>query len=303
LFVVTPLGASRAVTPAVGAVRQFLSGVGLLVRGLGLYARNPRLVLLGIVPALITGTLFVAGFVALIYVVPDLAGWLTPFADDWSTGLRDLFRLVASFAILGVAGLVGVLTFTAVTLLIGDPFYEKISERVEERCGGVPDQVDVPFWRSLRHSLADSVRLIGLSVLIGIPLFAAGFLPVLGQTVVPVLGALVGGWILALELVGAPFYRRGRRLPDRRRALRANRPTALGFGVAVFCCFLIPLGAVLIMPAAVAGAALLARRSLGLPIEPPPPGTAPPGTAPPGTATVRPEDGAGREDMAEVEER
>nr|MDT0660310.1 EI24 domain-containing protein [Micromonospora sp. DSM 115978] len=272
-----------------GAARQFLTGVGLLARGVGLYARNPKLVLLGIVPALLTGALFLIGFVALIYVVPDLAAWVTPFADDWSADWRDLFRLVAAFAILGLAGLVGVLTFTAVTLLIGDPFYEKISERVEGRCGGVSDQVEVPFWRSLRHSLADSVRLVALSVLIGVPLFVAGFLPVLGQTVVPVLGALVGGWILALELVGAPFYRRGLRLPDRRRALRANRPTALGFGVAVFCCFLIPLGAVLIMPAAVAGAALLARHSLGLPIDPTAPaGPAPAGPVPTGSASGGP---------------
>jgi CysZ protein len=36
--------------------------------------------------------------------------------------------------------------------------------------------------------------------------------------------------------------------------------------VAVFLCFLIPLGAVLLMPAAVAGAALLSRRALGQPI-------------------------------------
>jgi hypothetical protein len=42
---------------------------------------------------------------------------------------------------------------------------------------------------------------------------------------------------------------------------------ALGFGVAVFACFLIPLGAVLLMPAAVAGGTLLSRRVLGLPIE------------------------------------
>ena len=35
------------------------------------------------------------------------------------------------------------LTFTAVTLLIGDPFYEKISELVEERYGGVPGAVEV----------------------------------------------------------------------------------------------------------------------------------------------------------------
>jgi CysZ protein len=76
---------------------------------------------------------------------------------------------------------------------------------------------------------------------------------------VPVLGANVAGWFLALELTGTPFYRRGLRMRDRRVRLRTRRTLALGFGVAVFVCFLIPLGAVLIMPAAVAGGTLLAR--------------------------------------------
>jgi CysZ protein len=39
---------------------------------------------------------------------------------------------------------------------------------------------------------------------------------------------------------------------------------ALGFGVSVFVCFLVPLGAVLVMPAAVAGATLLTRHAYGL---------------------------------------
>ena len=38
-------------------------------------------------------------------------------------------------------------------------------------------------------------------------------------------------------------------------------------GVAVFICFLIPLGAVLVVPAAVAGAMLLARGVLGASLE------------------------------------
>lgn len=172
-------------------------------------------------------------------------------------------RVVAGLAFLGLGGLLAVVSFTAVTLVIGDPFYEKISERVEERLGGTPGAVEVPLWASLRRSVVDSLRLVGLSVLFGIPLFAAGFIPVVGQTVVPVIGAAVGGWLLAVELVGAPFGRRGMRLPDRRSVLKADRPTTLGFGVAVFLCFLIPLGAVLVMPAAVAGATLLTRRSLG----------------------------------------
>ncbi|MGN9810666.1 EI24 domain-containing protein [Micromonospora sp. BQ11] len=249
------------------AVGRFLSGVGLLLRGLGLYVRSPGLMLLGVLPALISAVLFVTAFVLLAYVVDDLAALVTPFADDWSSTARSLVRVIAGLAFLGLGGLLAVVGFTAVTLVIGDPFYEKISERVEERLGGTPGGVELSFWPSLRRSAVDSLKLVGLSVLVGIPLFVAGFVPVVGQTVVPVIGAAVGGWLLALELTGAAFSRRGRRLPDRRAALRSDRPMALGFGVAVFVCFLIPFGAVLLMPAAVAGATLLARRSLGLPIE------------------------------------
>jgi CysZ protein len=258
--------APRGTAAATGAVRQFLSGAGLLGRGFGLYARSPGLMALGVLPALISGALLVAAMVTLFSFVDELAGLATWFADDWTrTGWRDVVRIVAGLGILGVGGLVGVLAFTAVTLLIGDPFYEKISEKVEDRFGGVPDAVEVPWWSSLRRSLADSLRLVGMTLLVGVPLFAAGFIPVVGQTVVPVLGAAVGGWFLAVELTGVPFHRRGRRLPDRRAALRAHRPMALGFGVAVFLCFLIPLGAVLVMPAAVVGGTLLSRRVLGLP--------------------------------------
>ncbi|TDC78391.1 hypothetical protein E1193_20800 [Micromonospora sp. KC606] len=251
------------VAPVTGAIGRFFAGVGLLLRGFGLYVRSPGLMLLGVVPALISGAIFVTAFVTLVYFVEDLAAWVTPFADGWSTTARSLARVIAGLAFLVLGGLLAVVSFTAVTLVIGDPFYEKISERVEERLGGTPGEVEVPFWASLRRSLVDSLRLVGLSVLFGIPLFAAGFIPVVGQIVVPVVGAAVGGWLLAVELAGAPFSRRGLRLPDRRSILRADRPTTLGFGVAVFLCFLIPIGAVLVMPAAVAGATLLTRRSLG----------------------------------------
>ncbi|MFI7076863.1 EI24 domain-containing protein [Micromonospora sp. NPDC049903] len=260
------MNASAIPGAAVGSARRFVGGAALLLRGIALYVRSPGLMLLGIVPALISGTIFLTVYATLVYFVGDLAPFVTPFADDWATTARNAVRVIAGLAILGLGGLLTVLTFTAVTLVIGDPFYEKISERVEQRYGGTPDAVEVPFWPSLRRSIADSLRLVALAVLVGIPLFAAGFIPLLGQTVVPVIGAMVGGWLLAVELVGAPFYRRGKGLRDRRAVLKADRPTALGFGVAVFVCFLIPLGAVLLMPAAVAGAALLARRTLGQPI-------------------------------------
>lgn len=247
-------------------VKDFLTGIGLFARGIGAYARNPRLLALGVVPALISAVIFATLLGVLLYFVSDIVDWLTGFADGWPEGLHDVLQFGATLAVLGLGALLTVLTFTAVTLLIGDPFYEKISERVERRYGGVPGEVEAPWHRSLRRNAVDSVRLLLTSFAFGVPLFLCGFIPVVGQTVVPVAGALVGGWFLALELVGVAFTRRGMRLAERRAALRAHRPMALGFGVVVFVCFLIPLGAVLLMPAAVTGGTLLARRVLGQPV-------------------------------------
>jgi CysZ protein len=259
--------ANRGAAATGGVVRQFVLGAGLLGRGFGLVVRTPRLLAMGLLPALIAGLLYAAALGVLIAFLPELSHTVTWFADGWARAWLDVLRILAGLALLGAGVLVGVLTFTAVTLLIGDPFYERISIRVEARYGGVPGAVEVPFWQSLRRSLVDSVRLIAVSIGFGLPLLVLGFVPVVGQTLAPVLGAALGGWLLAIELTGVPFQRRGRRLRDRRRVLRANRPLALGFGVAVFLAFLIPLGAILLMPAAVAGGALLSRKALGQPID------------------------------------
>jgi CysZ protein len=173
-------------------VGQFFFGVGLLLRGFAIYVREPRLMLLGLIPAIVTGLLFLGALVTLAYTSPKLAALLTPFADDWADWLQTLVRVSVIVALLGVAGLVGVLTFTGVTLAIGDPCYERISEWVEDRCGGVANRVEVSWLRSLGWGIADSIRMVAVSVAVGVPLFVAGFLPVVGQTVVPVLGAVLG---------------------------------------------------------------------------------------------------------------
>jgi CysZ protein len=242
---------------------NFFAGVRFLGQGVHRVARRPKLVLLGIIPALLSLALFVGLFVVLFYNIGDLSEKATWFAGGWEPAARDTLRVLVGIAIVGAAGLLAVVSYTAVTLLIGDPFYETIAESIEDELGGVPGEVKVGIFRSLARSLADSVRLMLITLLIGIPLFFLGLIPIVGQTIAPVLAALVGGWFLTVELVGIPFQRRGLRLHDRRRILAQNRSTALGFGMAVFFCFLIPFGAVLIMPAAVAGGALLTRHVMG----------------------------------------
>ncbi|MER7002124.1 EI24 domain-containing protein [Dactylosporangium sp. NPDC000555] len=248
---------------------EFLTGLRLLGRGFARYGRSPRLLLLGAIPAVITCALFAVGWVFLLGYIDEIASAVTWFADDWPAGWRRLVEFGAGAGILVVAALISVLTFTAITLLIGDPFYEAISEKIEDGLGGTPGVVDLPWYRTLWPSIVDSVRLIAVGIALAIPLFLLGFVPIVGQTVVPVLNAIVGGWLIALELTGIPFNRRGLRLSDRRKILRGHRPLALGFGIPVFLVLLVPVVAIIVVPAAVIGATLLTRRVLGLSIEEP----------------------------------
>lgn len=248
-----------------GMFSGFFTGISFLLRGIGMYARSPRLMLLGLIPALIAFIALVGAFVAMVYVVGDLVTWATPFADDWSTPLRDSARLLAMLGVAAMWVVLSFLAYVALTLLIGQPFYEAISKRVEDQLGGVPGEVNVSFWRSLPRTVVDSIRLALLAAFLGIGVFLLGLIPVVGEITTPILGALIGGWVLTVELTSVPFERRGLRYRDRKRALRGRRSMALGFGAATFITFLIPLGAVFMMPAAVAGATLLSRRLFNQP--------------------------------------
>jgi CysZ protein len=246
---------------------EFVWGLRILGRGFGMYAKNPRLLLLGAIPALISFLVVLGALITLFVVVDDLADWMTPFADDWGSGSRSLIRGLLVLVIVIASLALAVLTYTALTLLIGDPFYEVISERVEARLGGTPGAVNLPWYRTIVRNGVDSVRLIVLGIVINIPLFALGFVPVAGQILVPILQAIVGGWLITVELTGIPFNRRGLFLRQRRQLLRAHRSLCLGFGIPVFLLLLIPFVAILVVPAAVAGATLLTRRVMNQPID------------------------------------
>jgi CysZ protein len=236
--------------------------VGYLGRGLGWVARRPRQWLFGLIPAFITLLLFGTGLFFLGIHAGDLARWITPFAGDWSSGLRSVVRLVVALAIFGSAAFLAIVLFTAVTLLVGQPFYESIAVRVEESRGGAPREREVPLITKIRRAVMDSVVIALMALAFGVLFFALGFVPVLGQTVVPVLAACVTGFFLTGELTAIALERRGLPRKHRFALLRRHWLLTVGFGAATVVLFLIPLGAVVAMPGAVAGATLLARERL-----------------------------------------
>ncbi|MGW7438393.1 EI24 domain-containing protein [Streptomyces sp. NPDC054849] len=213
----------------------------------------------GLLPGLVSFILYVGALIGLGYGADDLTAWATPFADGWSSPWLAIFRGFLTALLFSLGLFLAVITFTAVTLLIGQPFYESLSEQVDRTEGGEVPESGLPLWLELWISARDSVKVLGRVLLYGIVLFALGFIPVIGQTVVPVLGFCVSGYFLTQELTAVALQRRKVDLPDRLALLRSRRMLVLGFGVPLVLAFLVPLVAVLLMPGAVAGATLMAR--------------------------------------------
>ena len=236
-------------------MREFLRGVALLGRGFATWRRRPGLMVLGLLPAAIVGVLFLAGLIALSASLPGLTDAMTPFADGWPSLWATVFRMAVGTALLGAALVLVVVTFTAVTLLVGDPFYERIWRAVETDAGAAPPDTRYGFWQSV----ADGLSLIGRGL--GVALLAAliGLVPVVGGALSAVFGVTFTGWLVADELTSRALTARGMTRTARRQLMRGHRARVLGFGVATQLTFLVPLGAVATMPAAVAGATLLAR--------------------------------------------
>lgn len=240
-------------------MRDLAVGFGYLMKGQRWVGRHGRWFGFGLLPGLVTLVLYAAALFGLAQGADDLAAWATPFADDWSSPWQGSFRgfLTALVFVLGL--FVAVITFTAVTLLVGQPFYESLSEQVDRSEGGEVPRSGLPLWRELWISARDSLRVVARVVLYGVLLFALGFIPVVGQTVIPVLGFCVSGFFLAQELCAVALQRRGIEFKDRLALLRGHRMMTLGFGVPLALSFIVPFVAVFLMPGAVAGATLMAR--------------------------------------------
>lgn len=236
-----------------------LRGTACLVRGVGFVARRPRLWALGLLPAVVTFVVLSALVGVLVNFADELATWATPFADGWAKGVVDAVRILVAVALVLLSLWAAVLLFVSITLVIGQPFYERLSRLVDEELGRAPAGPDEPWHRALRRALRESLTMLARTAPLGLLVFAVSLIPVVGQVASAILGALVGGRLLALELMAPATELRGAYLRERLALARRHRLDAYGFGVPVFVLFLVPFLSVVLMPGAVAGATLLVR--------------------------------------------
>ena len=242
-------------------VTDFFRGVRLYWRGVKTWASDPALMTLGLIPGLITAWLFVAAFVAMVMWLDPLSNWIsTLFVGDG--GAHGLVQVAAALGIVGATLLVVIYGFVAITTVVGQPFFERLSHRIDDRLGPVANGPEWPWWRNAARGAAEGLRLSLVTVPLSLSLLLLGFIPLVGTAIAWTLGALIGGWFVSLEFAAIPFERRGLRLRDRRRILARRRAQTVGFGAMAFVMSAFPPVAVLMMPSAVAGGTLLARAAL-----------------------------------------
>jgi len=245
---------------ATNPFREFAAGVGTLGRGFAFWRERPRVMALGLVPAAIVAVV-ILGAIALLGVFLDpITLALTSFADGWDRVWRDVLRVLLAVALVIATLALAARTFTAITLLVGTPFYDRIQAAVEE-AAPPSDAAPLGFWATTRATGVLILQSLAASLVV----LVVGLVPVVGSAIAAVLGLVLTAWALSRELTLGPFARRGLLGPARRAARRSRRARTFGFGLAVQLCYLVPFGAIVAMPAAVAGASLLARDLLDEP--------------------------------------
>lgn len=260
----TDPGAPRGAPPMRRRLYDVVRGVRVAIQGLRTWSTSARLMRWGLLPGAITTVIF--GVIAVV-IASQLWTWSGAIArvlvstDGW---FQTVIQLAAAVAITVGVVVVGFYTFTAVTLLVGQTFFERISREVDQSREGPGGELKTTWHRALVRGITEAGQLSLQTVPLALVLVLIGLVPVVGGIASFVLGAAYGGWFLALELTAYPFERRGViTLAQRRAGLRPHRAVVVGFGATVFVLFLIPLGPALFMPAAVAGATLLVQEITG----------------------------------------
>src|SRR6478609_4492569 len=135
-------------------MHEFLAGARLLGGGWSWWRRRPGTMARGLIPAVIVGAVVLAALIALVANLGAVGDALTPFADGWSPGWERAAELAAQGVVLVGSVVLVVVTFTALTLAVGEPFYDRIWRAVEQDTTGTVPEGSTGVWRGAADGVA-----------------------------------------------------------------------------------------------------------------------------------------------------
>ena len=229
-----------------------LAGFTYLPRAFLLLVRRPRTWGYVAAPLAINVLLFGIGF---FLAWRSFTGWLAALLPDPTIWYWQVLGWLVKPLVAAVLLIVIFFTFTLVGTLVGAPFHELLSERVEWLLLG-PEAARRFDWRRevrlMAAALWEAVKLLGWKLGVLAVLVPTLFIPVLGQG----LCLLTLVCFTALDFLDIPMARKQWSFRAKLRFLRAQAPEVLAFGGSVYLALLVPFLGLLVFPLSVTGATL-----------------------------------------------
>lgn len=230
---------------------QFAAGLGYFVAGWRLLAQRQLLPFV-ILPVVINSVLMI-GLIWLFFA--NIGTWLEAMLPSYLEWLSVVLIPLLFIMLL----VLFYFTFTMLANFIAAPFNALLAEKVEQQLTG--EKLTEMGIAALLADLPRMLKREWQKILYSLPrlvaLFLLGFVPVLGQTVVPLLTFAFGAWLLAIQYCDYPFDNHKISFARMRNALAQQKVMNFTFGSLVSLFTMIPLLNLVVMPVAVCGASVM----------------------------------------------
>lgn len=182
-------------------------------------------------------TLLLAGFQAIDAL---LAGW-----PAWIEWLVRGVLVIALFVGIGYL-------LVRFGVVLGSPFYSRLSELLEERLRGVAITAPPPTLANIARDFGRAVlfelKKLLLTLVIGLPALLLNLIPGAGSILATIAGIALGATIACLDFFDPPLERRRLRFRTKLDFVRRHLPASAGFGLICLGLVSIPLFNLLAVP-------------------------------------------------------
>ena len=195
--------------------------------------------------------LLMLGYGAVDRAVEWVVGLVPPWLD-WLGGVLAVMLYALGIVIAGWM-------FSFLAVLLTSPFLGMLSARGEREAFGEGPEHDENLARAVAGAVTREARKLAYHLPRLACVFVLTLIPVV-NAVAPLFWFAFGAWMLAVQFVDYAAENRGREFDDTLALLRANRGAAFSFGAPIALLLAVPFAALVVIPAAVCGGAVLWRR-------------------------------------------
>lgn len=208
-----------------------------------------------IIPVLLNILLLSAVFFLLFTQTSTLIEKMMSYIPDWLNWLSGILMALSILMIL----IFFYFIFITLSGFIAAPFNALLAEKVEQMLTGeqASSESAVDFLKDIPRMLAREWQKLKYSLPRLIILFLLSFMPLIGQSLIPIISFLFTAWLMAIQYCDYPFDNHKIPFTEMKTQLAQKRTMNMTFGALITCCTFIPLLNFVIIPVAVCGATVM----------------------------------------------